>query len=96
MANKLGSFGKTLGSKLKKNMGGLMHSKSPKPGGLGSGSGMSSGAETLEKKKKNNNSLKSWKGVEKRIKNRPGEMVTMRLETAHLEFKQWKWGRKEG
>ncbi|XP_038167433.1 OTU domain-containing protein 7B isoform X2 [Arvicola amphibius] len=61
VANKLGSFGKTLGSKLKKNMGGLMHSKGPKPGGLGSGSGISSGTETLEKKKKNN-SLKSWKG----------------------------------
>lgn len=61
MANKLGSFGKTLGSKLKKNMGGLMHSKGPKPGGLGSGSGISSGTETLEKKKKNN-TLKSWKG----------------------------------
>lgn len=61
VANKLGSFGKTLGSKLKKNMGGLMHSKGPKPGGLGSGSGISSGTETLEKKKKNN-ALKSWKG----------------------------------
>ncbi|XP_069870191.1 OTU domain-containing protein 7B-like isoform X2 [Dipodomys merriami] len=60
VANKLGSFGKTLGSKLKKNMGGLMHSKGSKPGGVGSGSGISSGTETLEKKKKN--SLKSWKG----------------------------------
>ena len=60
VANKLGSFGKTLGSKLKKNMGGLMHSKGSKPGGTGTGSGGSSGTETLEKKKKN--SLKSWKG----------------------------------
>ncbi|KAM7053614.1 OTU domain-containing protein 7B isoform 4-T13 [Molossus nigricans] len=60
VANKLGSFGKTLGSKLKKNMGGLMHSKGSKPGGMGAGSGVSSGTETLEKKKKN--SLKSWKG----------------------------------
>ena len=60
MANKLGSFGKTLGSKLKKNMGGLMHSKGSKPGGVGTGSGVSGGTETLEKKKKN--SLKSWKG----------------------------------
>ena len=60
VANKLGSFGKTLGSKLKKNMGGLMHSKGSKPGGMGTGSGVSSGTETLEKKKKN--SLKSWKG----------------------------------
>ncbi|XP_060057752.1 OTU domain-containing protein 7B isoform X4 [Erinaceus europaeus] len=60
VANKLGSFGKTLGSKLKKNMGGLMHSKGSKPGGMGLGAGASSGNETLEKKKKN--SLKSWKG----------------------------------
>lgn len=60
VANKLGSFGKTLGSKLKKNMGGLMHSKGSKPGGVGTGSGGSSGTETLEKKKKN--ALKSWKG----------------------------------
>ncbi|XP_030875507.1 OTU domain-containing protein 7B [Leptonychotes weddellii] len=60
VANKLGSFGKTLGSKLKKNMGGLMPSKGSKPGGVGTGSGVSSGTETLEKKKKN--SLKSWKG----------------------------------
>ncbi|XP_029806002.1 OTU domain-containing protein 7B isoform X1 [Suricata suricatta] len=60
VANKLGSFGKTLGSKLKKNMGGLMHGKSPKPGGSGTGPGVGSGTETLEKKKKN--SLKSWKG----------------------------------
>lgn len=54
VANKLGSFGKTLGSKLKKNMGGLMHGKTAKPVGQGLG------AETLDKKKKN--SLKSWKG----------------------------------
>ncbi|XP_039102230.1 OTU domain-containing protein 7B isoform X2 [Hyaena hyaena] len=50
VANKLGSFGKTLGSKLKKNMGGLMPGKGPKAGG----------ADTLEKKKKS--SLKGWKG----------------------------------
>lgn len=37
-----------------------MHSKGSKPGGMGTGSGVSSGTETLEKKKKN--SLKSWKG----------------------------------
>lgn len=54
VANKLGSFGKTLGSKLKKNMGGLMHSKTAK-GGVNNGQG-----ETLEKKKKG--SLKSRKG----------------------------------
>nr|XP_042699244.1 OTU domain-containing protein 7B isoform X3 [Chrysemys picta bellii] len=54
VANKLGSFGKTLGSKLKKNMGGLMHSKTVK-GGVSNGQG-----ETLEKKKKG--SLKSRKG----------------------------------
>ncbi|XP_068778201.1 OTU domain-containing protein 7B isoform X1 [Struthio camelus] len=54
VANKLGSFGKTLGSKLKKNMGGLMHSKTIK-GGVSNGQG-----ETLEKKKKG--SLKSRKG----------------------------------
>ncbi|KAM8786555.1 OTU domain-containing protein 7B isoform 1-T1 [Rhynchonycteris naso] len=62
VANKLGSFGKALGSKLRKNMGGLVPSKGPKPVGLGmgSGSGASSGAQTLERKKKN--SLKSWKG----------------------------------
>ncbi|XP_068109307.1 OTU domain-containing protein 7B isoform X2 [Hyperolius riggenbachi] len=54
VANKLGSFGKSLGSKLKKNMGGLMHSKGGK-------SGMSNGqADTLEKKKKG--SLKGRKG----------------------------------
>ncbi|CAM5124043.1 unnamed protein product [Natator depressus] len=54
VANKLGSFGKTLGSKLKKNMGGLMHSKTVK-GGVSNGQG-----ETLEKKKKG--SLKARKG----------------------------------
>ncbi|KAI6073023.1 OTU domain-containing protein 7B [Aix galericulata] len=54
VANKLGSFGKTLGSKLKKNMGGLMHSKTMK-GGVSNGQG-----DTLEKKKKG--SLKSRKG----------------------------------
>ncbi|KAM9293991.1 OTU domain-containing protein 7B [Gastrophryne carolinensis] len=54
VANKLGSFGKSLGSKLKKNMGGLMHSKGGK-------SGMSNGqGDTLEKKKKG--SLKGRKG----------------------------------
>ncbi|KAG8509216.1 OTU domain-containing protein 7B [Galemys pyrenaicus] len=60
VANKLGSFGKTLGSKLKKNMGGLMHSKGARPAGARTGSGASGGTETLEKKKKN--ALKSWKG----------------------------------
>ncbi|XP_008941434.1 PREDICTED: OTU domain-containing protein 7B-like, partial [Merops nubicus] len=54
VANKLGSFGKTLGSKLKKNMGGLMHSKTLK-GGASNGQG-----DTLEKKKKS--SLKARKG----------------------------------
>uniref|UniRef100_A0A6G1RK54 ubiquitinyl hydrolase 1 n=1 Tax=Hypotaenidia okinawae TaxID=2861861 RepID=A0A6G1RK54_9GRUI len=54
VANKLGSFGKTLGSKLKKNMGGLMHSKTIK-GSVSNGQG-----DTLEKKKKG--SLKSRKG----------------------------------
>ncbi|XP_037267880.1 OTU domain-containing protein 7B isoform X2 [Falco biarmicus] len=54
VANKLGSFGKTLGSKLKKNMGGLMHPKTMK-GGVSNGQG-----DTLEKKKKG--SLKSRKG----------------------------------
>ncbi|KAM6395281.1 OTU domain-containing protein 7B [Rhynochetos jubatus] len=54
VANKLGSFGKTLGSKLKKNMGGLMHGKAVK-GGVGNGQG-----DTLEKKKKG--SVKSRKG----------------------------------
>ncbi|MEE6491335.1 hypothetical protein FKM82_016183 [Ascaphus truei] len=54
VANKLGSFGKSLGSKLKKNMGGLMHSKSGK-------AGVSNGqSDTLEKKKKG--SLKGRKG----------------------------------
>ncbi|XP_010216588.1 PREDICTED: LOW QUALITY PROTEIN: OTU domain-containing protein 7B, partial [Tinamus guttatus] len=52
VANKLGSFGKTLGSKLKKNMGGLMHSKTMK--------GSVSNGDTLEKKKKG--SLKTRKG----------------------------------
>ncbi|XP_069807443.1 OTU domain-containing protein 7B [Dendropsophus ebraccatus] len=54
VANKLGSFGKSLGSKLKKNMGGLMHSKSGKSG-ISNGQG-----DTLEKKKKG--SLKGRKG----------------------------------
>ncbi|XP_053907139.1 OTU domain-containing protein 7B isoform X2 [Cuculus canorus] len=54
VANKLGSFGKTLGSKLKKNMGGLMHGKAVK-GGMSNGQG-----DTLEKKKKG--SLKMRKG----------------------------------
>uniref|UniRef100_A0A8C5QZI6 ubiquitinyl hydrolase 1 n=1 Tax=Leptobrachium leishanense TaxID=445787 RepID=A0A8C5QZI6_9ANUR len=54
VANKLGSFGKSLGSKLKKNMGGLMHSKSGKAG-VSNGQG-----DTLEKKKKG--SLKGRKG----------------------------------
>ncbi|XP_061462018.1 OTU domain-containing protein 7B isoform X2 [Rhineura floridana] len=54
VANKLGSFGKTLGSKLKKNMGGLMHSRTVK-GGVSNGQG-----ETLEKKKKG--SVKVRKG----------------------------------
>ncbi|XP_034280852.1 OTU domain-containing protein 7B [Pantherophis guttatus] len=54
VANKLGSFGKTLGSKLKKNMGGLMHSRTVK-GGMSNGQG-----ETLEKKKKG--SIKIRKG----------------------------------
>ncbi|XP_043935836.1 OTU domain-containing protein 7B isoform X2 [Protopterus annectens] len=54
VANKLGSFGKSLGSKLKKNVGGLMHSKSNK-------SNLSNGqTDTLEKKKKG--SVKSRKG----------------------------------
>ncbi|NWI16906.1 OTU7B protein, partial [Crypturellus soui] len=52
VANKLGSFGKTLGSKLKKNMGGLMHGKAAK--------GAVSNGDTLEKKKKG--SLKTRKG----------------------------------
>lgn len=54
VANKLGSFGKTLGSKLKKNMGGLMHGKAIK-GGVSNGQG-----DTLEKKKKG--SVKARKG----------------------------------
>uniref|UniRef100_A0A8B9GBL8 OTU domain-containing protein 7B n=1 Tax=Amazona collaria TaxID=241587 RepID=A0A8B9GBL8_9PSIT len=54
VANKLGSFGKTLGSKLKKNMGGLMHSKAAK-GSVSNGQG-----DTLEKKKKG--SLRARKG----------------------------------
>ncbi|XP_053134468.1 OTU domain-containing protein 7B [Hemicordylus capensis] len=54
VANKLGSFGKTLGSKLKKNMGGLMHGRTVK-GGVSNGQG-----ETLEKKKKG--SIKVRKG----------------------------------
>ncbi|KAJ7307182.1 hypothetical protein JRQ81_009170 [Phrynocephalus forsythii] len=52
VANKLGSFGKTLGSKLKKNMGGLMHGRAAK--------GSLSNGETLEKKKKG--SIKVRKG----------------------------------
>ncbi|XP_060125614.1 OTU domain-containing protein 7B isoform X1 [Zootoca vivipara] len=56
VANKLGSFGKTLGSKLKKNMGGLMHSRTVK-GGVSNGQG----GETLEKKKKKG-SVKVRKG----------------------------------
>ncbi|NXX78093.1 OTU7B protein, partial [Urocolius indicus] len=54
VANKLGSFGKSLGSKLRKNMGGLMHGKGTK-GSVGNGQG-----DTLEKKKKG--SLKARKG----------------------------------
>ncbi|XP_054854892.1 OTU domain-containing protein 7B [Eublepharis macularius] len=54
VANKLGSFGKTLGSKLKKNMGGLMHSRTVR-GGVSNGQG-----EVTEKKKKG--SLKGRKG----------------------------------
>ncbi|KAJ7426847.1 OTU deubiquitinase 7B [Willisornis vidua] len=55
VANKLGSFGKTLGSKLKKNMGGLMHGKAVR-GSVSNGQG-----DTLEKKKKGG-SLKARKG----------------------------------
>nr|XP_056709532.1 OTU domain-containing protein 7B [Euleptes europaea] len=55
VANKLGSFGKTLGSKLKKNMGGLMHSRAAK-GGTSNGQGEAA----AEKKKKG--SLKVRKG----------------------------------
>ncbi|NXC90123.1 OTU7B protein, partial [Cercotrichas coryphoeus] len=63
VANKLGSFGKTLGSKLKKNMGGLMHSKAVK-GGMSNGQG-----DTLEKKKKG--SLKARKDSKEECS--PGE-----------------------
>ncbi|KFW78828.1 OTU domain-containing protein 7B, partial [Manacus vitellinus] len=65
VANKLGSFGKTLGSKLKKNMGGLMHSKAVK-GGLSNGQG-----DTLEKKKKG--SLKARKGSKEECS--PGDLA---------------------
>nr|XP_008122714.2 PREDICTED: LOW QUALITY PROTEIN: OTU domain-containing protein 7B [Anolis carolinensis] len=59
VANKLGSFGKTLGSKLKKNMGGLMHSRTAKGAGLANGQGDA----TLEKKqKKQKGSIKVRKG----------------------------------
>lgn len=60
VANKLGSFGKTLGSKLRRNMGGLMPSKAPRPGAGGVPAAGGGGTETLEKKKKG--ALKSWKG----------------------------------
>ncbi|NXD17664.1 OTU7B protein, partial [Nothocercus nigrocapillus] len=63
VANKLGSFGKTLGSKLKKNMGGLMHSKTIK--------GSMSNGDTLEKKKKG--SLKTRKGS--REEPSPGDLA---------------------
>nr|XP_015192128.1 PREDICTED: OTU domain-containing protein 7B [Lepisosteus oculatus] len=53
VANKLGSFGKSLGSKLKKNVGGLMTGKT-------AGSGSKQAGETQEKKKKG--SLKGRKG----------------------------------
>ncbi|NXM08194.1 OTU7B protein, partial [Tyrannus savana] len=65
VANKLGSFGKTLGSKLKKNMGGLMHGKAAK-GGLSNGQG-----DTLEKKKKG--SLKARKGSKEECS--PGDLA---------------------
>lgn len=65
VANKLGSFGKTLGSKLKKNMGGLMHSKATK-GGLSNGQG-----DTLEKKKKD--SLKARKDSKEECS--PGDLA---------------------
>ncbi|NWW07851.1 OTU7B protein, partial [Oreocharis arfaki] len=65
VANKLGSFGKTLGSKLKKNMGGLMHSKAVK-GGVSNGQG-----DTLEKKKKG--SLKARKGSKEECS--PGDLA---------------------
>ncbi|NXX43047.1 OTU7B protein, partial [Tricholaema leucomelas] len=55
VANKLGSFGKTLGSKLKKNMGGLMHPK-------GSRAGLSNGQGDSLEKKKLKSSTKSRKG----------------------------------
>ncbi|KAL8184851.1 UNVERIFIED_CONTAM: hypothetical protein K2H54_030825 [Gekko kuhli] len=58
VANKLGSFGKTLGSKLKKNMGGLMHSRG---GARGGGSSAGNGQGEAEKKKKKG-SLKARKG----------------------------------
>ncbi|KAG5856573.1 hypothetical protein ANANG_G00009360 [Anguilla anguilla] len=54
VANKLGSFGKSLGSKLKKNMGGLMTGKGP------AGGGAKQAGESQEKKKKG--SLKGRKG----------------------------------
>uniref|UniRef100_A0A8C3NR38 OTU domain-containing protein 7B n=1 Tax=Cyanoderma ruficeps TaxID=181631 RepID=A0A8C3NR38_9PASS len=65
VANKLGSFGKTLGSKLKKNMGGLMHSKAMK-GGVSNGQG-----DTLEKKKKG--SLKARKDSKEECS--PGDLA---------------------
>ncbi|XP_030920562.1 OTU domain-containing protein 7B [Geospiza fortis] len=65
VANKLGSFGKTLGSKLKKNMGGLMHSKGVK-GGVSNGQG-----DTLEKKKKG--SLKARKDSKEECS--PGDLA---------------------
>ncbi|NXC00671.1 OTU7B protein, partial [Orthonyx spaldingii] len=65
VANKLGSFGKTLGSKLKKNMGGLMHGKAVK-GGVSNGQG-----DTLEKKKKG--SLKAQKGSKEECS--PGDLT---------------------
>uniref|UniRef100_A0ABM5F3H0 ubiquitinyl hydrolase 1 n=1 Tax=Pogona vitticeps TaxID=103695 RepID=A0ABM5F3H0_9SAUR len=63
VANKLGSFGKTLGSKLKKNMGGLMHGRAVK--------GSASNGETLEKKKKG--SIKVRKGSKEEAS--PGDLV---------------------
>uniref|UniRef100_A0A8C0UVC8 OTU domain-containing protein 7B n=1 Tax=Cyanistes caeruleus TaxID=156563 RepID=A0A8C0UVC8_CYACU len=65
VANKLGSFGKTLGSKLKKNMGGLMHSKAVK-GSMSNGQG-----DTLEKKKKG--SLKTRKDSKEECS--PGDLA---------------------
>ncbi|KAJ6652446.1 hypothetical protein lerEdw1_011564 [Lerista edwardsae] len=64
VANKLGSFGKTLGSKLKKNVGGLMHSRGAK-GAAGSGLGEAGG----EKKKKG--SVKGRKGSKEELS--PGD-----------------------